>query len=262
MNATSLFFAKLDACQIDYVRREELDKKRDPKTCFMIAFTPRSGSSYLCDLLASARCFGRPDEYLNSIFMPEILQKIPATTPQEYLRNVFRATGTPNGVAGLKASWFQFENFSTLIQAQASLANLRFIYLTRRDTAAQAVSLYLATESNVFHTNVSHEQSELSRLDEVTYSFAGVKKWHQHILTQERGWREYFLTNKIIPIYITYEELVADTADVLRRIADYLDVSLEGVQLSNKSIFKKLGDRRNGEWAARFKSEVGRANRG
>ncbi|NIV10795.1 MAG: hypothetical protein GWN62_05760, partial [Aliifodinibius sp.] len=62
-------------------------------------------------------------------------------------------------------------------------------YLTRRNLAAQAVSLYKATASNVFHTNIKHEREALHKLEMLEYDFKKIQRWYWHIALQEQGWK-------------------------------------------------------------------------
>jgi hypothetical protein len=65
---------------------------------------------------------------------------IEARSPEEYPRNATHVKMTKNGISGIKASWFQFEKFSAAMADHSYLKDFKYIYLTRRDLAAQAVS--------------------------------------------------------------------------------------------------------------------------
>lgn len=93
---------------VDDDRIKHIDSLPEPRSRFLIAITPRSGSSYLCDVMTKIKLFGVPGEMINQQFIPEIIKKIPGRTAEEYIRNVIRCRKTKNGISGLKASWFQF----------------------------------------------------------------------------------------------------------------------------------------------------------
>lgn len=225
----------------------------DPRSKYIIAMTPRSGSSFLCDVLKKTKVFGNPDERFNQGFLPRILTKIPGPDADTYARNMFRHARSRNGIAGVKTSWFQYDNFIKAMAEPDALAKTRFIYLYRRDLPQQAVSLYLATESNVFHTNTSHTDEELGKLQRLAYDYDKIDHWHEHILRQERGWKNYFDQQGINPLAISYEDIVDDLACVLRRFARHVGVQPKHANLpAEQSIFKKIGDTRNLEWACRY----------
>lgn len=228
-----------------------------PRIRYVIAITPRSGSSYLCDLLKASKRFGRPDELINQEFLPNFIKRYGGETPDEYLRNVMRRTQTGNGVTGLKASWFQFSNFIESMDKKAYLKSFRYIYLFRRDLAMQAVSLYKATESGVFHTNIAHGDSSIRKLSHLDYDFEKINYWYKHIEQQEAGWRQFFDARGIFPLTITYEEIDSDPLLTMRRIARFVGVNPENVRMPEKeSVFRKVSDERNRDWACRFVLEL------
>lgn len=232
------------------------EQMADPRRRYIIAMTPRSGSSYLCDVLLRTRVFGKPGERLNEKFIPNMLQKIPATSADMYLRNSFRNAATKNGIAGFKASWFQFNNFAAAMENPGELTKPSYIYLYRRDSAQQAVSLYRATQTDVFHTNVEHSQDSLRKLAELPYDYAKIDFWHEHILRQERGWKNFFDEHGINPLTLTYEDIVDDIECVLRRMAKHVGVARKNARLPEESsVFSKIGDRTSLEWACRYQME-------
>jgi LPS sulfotransferase NodH len=235
---------------------ERLGELAEPRCRYLIAMTPRSGSSYLCDVMNKSNRFGSPGEVINQEFISGILKRIPGRTPAEYLRNVIRFRKTRNGISGLKASWFQFENFSQAMASSDYLSGFKYIYLTRRDIAAQAVSLYKATASSVFHTNRTHDEKSKLKLKSLKYDFAEINKWCEHIVRQEQGWQLYFYENQIFPLCLSYEDIEQDILGTLKRIATYVGVKQEKVTLPEEpSVFKKFSDERNVEWAHRFSLE-------
>jgi len=244
------------AAVIDQDRLEAVRKMADPAVKYMIAMTPRSGSSHLCDVLKNSKAFGRPGETLAEPFIPGVMKSAPAPDADEYVVNMLRVVASPNGVAGLKTSWFQFDLFRGALDGEAPFKNWRFIHLIRRDTFAQAVSLYRATASTVFHTNIEHGQAALDKLAALPYDYAQIKHWHNHILAQERGWREFFAVNNIFPLSITYEEIDDDVIAVVKRIAMFFGRPRAAERAVHESIFRKLGSRQSVEWAARFQLEL------
>lgn len=225
----------------------------EPTKKYIIAMTPRSGSSHLCDVIKNTRLLGTPGEFLPREFMPKILERAPAESADQYIGNVLKVMQTPNHVSGLKTSWFQFQAFCGALSNRSEIRQFKYIYLTRRDLAAQAISLYKATESSVFHTNIQHSEQALAKLNDLDYNYAKIDEWFRHIVAQENGWQKFFLTTKIFPLFVTYEDIDSDVTAVVERIAAYLGVALnEDALESPKSIFKKLANRKNVEWSAKY----------
>ena len=231
--------------QVDRVLLRKLETTPHPSNPYVIAMTPRSGSSYLCDLLARSKVFGCPGEQLNTDFIPSVLQAIPATNADTYLRNNLRHSQTPNGVSGIKASWFQLSDFLPLLAQPDVLTSFKYISLLRKDTVLQAISLYRATATGVFHTNIEHSGEALRSLGELPFDYAKIDYWHRHIVLQQQGWEAFFRERGITP---------------LGRIAEHLGVPTDGVAMPEApSIFKKLGGDQNVVWRERFVQEAAAA---
>jgi LPS sulfotransferase NodH len=249
-------FADIFSAPVDEERRQAVLAMPQPKMPYLIAFTPRSGSSYLCDVLRQCRLMGRPDEYLSTIFLPRLRQRLaPAYCADEYLDLLLRATRSGSGISGLKATWCQFRDFSQLLRKPKELPAFRFIYLTRRNLAAQAVSLYRATQSGIFHTNVPIHEQDARTLEELPYDFEKIDYWHRHILAQEQGWRSYFNAQRIFPLSITYEDIEEDVIATAQRMAYFLERPKAAQRAVPGSVFQKLAQRQNVEWSCRYTLE-------
>jgi LPS sulfotransferase NodH len=242
---------------IDIKRLNALQAQADPASRYVIAMTPRSGSTYLCDLMSSISRFGQPNELLNQDGLAKHIKDAPGRTPDEYLRHILRNRQTDNGVSGLKTSWFQFENFTGYMDDRVYLAGFKYIYLTRRNLAAQAVSLYKATATGVFHTDTEHSPEALAKLHDLEYDYAAIKYWYDHIVVQEKGWQSYFYENSIYPLCISYEDIAENVFKVLQRIAAYVAANPNTVYMPVQgSIIKKISDHRNDQWTRRFAIEL------
>jgi LPS sulfotransferase NodH len=237
---------------------QEIEKIPDPRTCYLIAITPRSGSTYLCDVLTQTKRLGRPQEWLGASSIPKRIDKnMPGRSPEEFLRNALRVTKSKNNVAGLKASWFQFNDFKQALGNQEALKKFKYIYLTRRDLAAQAVSLYKATKSGIFHSDSQTNEEDLKKLSALPYDFAAIKYWYDHIVVQEKGWQHYFYEQNIYPCCIYYEDIEEDLQTVLKRFAIYVSVQPNNVILSNQpSNLQKLRNEISHEWTQRFQTDL------
>ncbi len=249
MNRIAHLFAE---AEVNFKSQNSLMKTNN----YLLAMTPRSGSSYLCDVMLHTNCFGKPNEFLNPDFLPVMLAKMQGSSPETYLLDIMQFQQSQNKVAGFKTSWNQFKDFLQVLHNKSVLNKFKYIYLTRKNRIAQAISLYKAAESKIFHTNKNHSASKLQQLENLKYNFQKIQHWEQHILQQEQGWQEYFATNKIQPLCITYEDIEANILQVLQDIAAYLDLDVQKIHVpTKKSVFNKISDQRNLEWAQKFKLE-------
>lgn len=251
---TSLF----NKSPINLARLQQIEQIPDPRSRYLIAITPRSGSSYLCNAMKNSKRLGWPQEVLEQNSMAIRLTKdMPGRTPEEYFRNTFRATKTPNGVSGLKTSWFQFENFMMAIEDHKYLQGIKYIYLTRRDLAAQAVSLFKAVSSNIFHSVTEPGKDDLATLSLLEYDYSAIKYWYDHIIAQEKGWQQYFYDRRIFPLCLSYEEIEDDIIQVIKRIAIYVGVNPDKISFTGQiSDFQKIRNEQNTQWVFRFAKEL------
>lgn len=241
---------------IDATKYARLKALEDPAVRYIIAMTPRSGSSHLCDVIKTGKWLGRPGEVLSRDFIPNILKNVPSHTPDEYFSHVFRALRSSSGISGIKCSWFQFKDFRAAMTTPDAVDSLRYIYLTRRDLTAQAVSLYRATQTKVFHTNVEHSAESLAKLEELPYDYEQIKFWRDHIEAQETGWKRFFVEKNIFPLHIHYEDIDANVAAVTQRIAAYINRPRAAREVQPEaSVFRKISSRKSVEWTARFDLE-------
>ena len=117
----------------DEARHAQVSAIDEPSPRYLIAMTPRSGSSHLCDVLKNTGRLGRPGEMLSREFIPNIVKSAPGRDADDYLATVMRVIRTPNGVSGLKASWFQFDHFRGAMRDPSVFDKFKVIYLTRRN---------------------------------------------------------------------------------------------------------------------------------
>lgn len=226
-----------------------------PSRRYMIAFTPRSGSSYLCERLERTQAVGIPREILNKDLMPLVVEQVPARTPAEYLERVLSARASGD-VSGFKTSWYQLAEFSgELPDGFDHWDDYRCVYLVRGDLAAQAVSLYRAIGSNVFHTNIPVDDAARRRLDDLPYHYDDIAHWYRHLLEQELAWETWFRERSIVPLRVTYEAVHEDVEAVTRAILSFLGVRGNDEGLREPSVFRKLGGSVSADWADRFATE-------
>lgn len=244
----SVFATPGDASRLDSLRQAPT-----PAVKYMIAMTPRSGSSYLCDVLVNTKRLGSPSEYLAQTSVSgNHVRAIATDSPDEYIELMLRRGRSANGVSGFKVSWFQFKNFTAVMRSPQVFTQYKIIYLTRRNLAAQAVSLYRMTSTRVSHTRIEHSAAQLEALDALPYDYDKIKFWHKHLQVQEQGWQAYFAQHGIYPLCITYEDIDEDVAAVCRRIATYLGRPKAAASVPTESVFRKLAGRTSVEWATQF----------
>ncbi len=258
MNQTKQIFDDLDVNQINIELLNQIELLPNPSIKYILAITPRSGSSFFADVLSKTKVLGIPREFLSQGILHHLSNKVPARTPDEYLKNVVKVWQTRNKVCGIKASWFQFRNLYDILDNKAIISEYRYIYLTRSNLELQAVSLYKATESNLFHSIAKHKQESLEKLNKLEYDFEKINYWYQHIVVQEQGWEDFFSLNDIQPLCITYEDIESNWRFLVKQVGIFVGLKKLGLNKIEQCLseiqprFEKIGDEKNIEWANRF----------
>jgi trehalose 2-sulfotransferase len=208
-----------------------LDQLQKPPISYAILTTPRSGSTYLCDLLDSTRIAGYPTEHLRLA-----TQELARYCNFDYLRllnNLMQYRITSNGVFGTKfISHFLFELQLTKPDFKQIFDFLdKFILLIRKDKVAQAVSLVLAQQTEVWHIYNSNNSKSInyqSKLKNIIINDALLKNVEQKqafINKQEEKLKQILATYQIEPLEIFYEDIVENPEFQINQILDFLKIT-------------------------------------
>ena len=160
---------------------------------YCIAFTARSGSSWLESLLTNSGILGIPQEWFNPGAAKNTVTRSGSQDLQEYYRYLKRIKRTGD-VFGLELTWPQakmvFEaGYPTLFD---DIQN--WFYLRRRDYIAQGVSRYKAIQSGRFHS-VQTDRPTVA----VEYDGAGIADSILRILSTEFEFNVYFSSTGLHP---------------------------------------------------------------
>jgi LPS sulfotransferase NodH len=100
------------------------------------------------------------------------------------------------------------------------------VHLRREDFVAQAVSLALAVETDVWHGRDVHERPLDEWHGQVPYDAAKVKAHARNILNQEYHWRRFIAETGAPALDLVYEEVAKDVDCAIRGIAEAFDLRL------------------------------------
>jgi trehalose 2-sulfotransferase len=256
---------------------------RPPSIAYLVCATPRSGSTLLCETLGATGVAGRPlehfevlshtglprqpREYLAELDDRRVLELLPvldaAVPPMEpaaaWAARIRRAGRSANGVWGGKLMWGHVEDLlararrldgletADLAGALAALlGDVRFIFVTREDRIAQAVSLWRAIQTQRWRADGPAPP------EQAAYSFAAIDHLVARLERDEQAWRRWLGARRLRPLRVAYEQLAADprgtVADVLRFLGLPAD-DLPAPALRHQS------DARSRAWARRYRLE-------
>lgn len=224
-----------------------------PNPCrYLICCTPRTGSTLLSAGLRFTGEAGAPAEP----FDPRILAESerPEMPPEELIRVVLDETASPNGVSGSKMMWHHVaaliapshpDSISTaeLAAFARRLPPMRFIWITRRDRVAQAVSFARALRTDCWTAGAPGADTE------PPFIWDEVDQLKKLLCRHDRMWGEYFAVAGVSPLKILYEDFAANYASTMRRVFDYL--GLESVPVP-EPVIKRQADAISQEWIRRY----------
>ncbi len=224
---------------------------------FFLCSTPRTGSTMLGNTLAETGLVGRAGEYFGEPFRREIVPGLSRRRFDDYLVGCLEhARGT--GTFGVKLHWDQVGVFLHLLRLRRGLAGASdgavveavfprpsYVFLTREDTLAQAVSWWRAMTSGTWTDG-------RPAVGEPAFDFDGIAGRLRRIEEHNEAWEAWFRRNALEPLRLSYERAVADplgaVVEVLRRC---------GVEppagLAVSPATARQGDGVNDEWIRRYR---------
>ena len=243
---------------------------KDGPDGYTLCSTPRTGSTLLCSLLAATGIAGVPASYFRVEDIDRRVDQMAIRSPDgdyrfaDFLAAVIEEGRTPNGVFGLRVMWGTMATLVDEIRRQGAegtdvdvltrtFGRLRFVYLCRRDVVAQAVSRYRAESTSIWH--LAPHDANAARRPAERYDRDAIAGFVDEAREHNRAWLEWFATNAVEPLAITYEGLDHDHAGTTRRVLDFL--GLEGAIEPNAVANVRMADATSRAWIERFRAETG-----
>lgn len=252
-------------------RARHLTVARAPIITYIICTNPRSGSYLLCDRLASTSLAGRPREWFNPHGEERRrtrwgLDKSTDATFAAYLDQVRVRSTTWNGISGIKLHFYQFvelakkladvEGFERLTTAEMMMKafpNLKYLWLTRRDKARQAISCLLATKTGDWWIIDGGKLGKSEdTIDESDFEPQAVARLEETLAQNDVAWQSYFESNNISPLIVYYEDLTADYRGTVVRVLKWLGVPNADAVAVRPSRLKQQSTARNEDWLRRY----------
>ncbi len=228
---------------------------------YAIFFTPRSGSSWLMDMCQQAE-LGRPMEWfstsmLSRDFAPMGLPsavRLGAKSLDDYVARI-AALSAPGEPVGIKLPWWDLKAILPQIEWSSIAGSFKsFFYLTRKDTVAQAISIFRSSESNLWHS-FQDDKGAKQKFETVDYDAAKITKWLRHIQACEDSFEKLFASCGLAPIRLFYEDVEANPTSVLMQVNAALGQPPRVIE--PRSTLNRLRTDLNSEWAARYRREQG-----
>lgn len=234
---------------------EELMEKPPARTNYVIYFTPRSGSSWLTDLLVQTKRMSLANEAFNPNFIPNIARAVNASNMDQYV-NALKRKHNNHGIYGFEITWHQlnavFQKNDDFIDY---FGTSPAIWLIRRDIVSQAVSLAKMVTTKVAHAPHTTAQDRVEADLAFAYDEALIKRWLLHILAAERGSEQLFSDFAMSPLRICYEDMMSTGAEnVVQALMQYVGAKPRPDAVI-KSAHEKLATAQNADYSNRFRQD-------
>jgi LPS sulfotransferase NodH len=250
---------------------------------YLVCATPRSGSTLLCEALGETGVAGRPLEFFEAV--PEtgvprrpldylagledtaalaLIERAPPHPPPPYsdlrgvsdyaqhLETVLRTGTTANGVFGAKIMWAHLVDLARQLGRDDLHALVddvfgrpRFVWVRRRDTVRQAVSLWRAMQTQSWRAD---DESGA----EARYSYAALDHLVRLLAAHDAAWERFFAGADGAVLTVTYEEVAADLGAALRRTLDHIGITPAVGALEALPSMRRQADERSDAWAEAY----------
>ncbi len=184
----------------------------------------------------------------------------------EHLETSFRLGTTDNGVFGTKLMWRNLDDLCVLAGALPPYARLdthellervfespRYVWMTRREKARQAISLWRALQTRTWrqeHPGPSGGAAEL------VYSFEAIDHLARALARDDDCWRQYLADHAEATIAITYEDDVEgeERQGTIERILQHLDIAAPQGWRAEAPL-RRQADELTEQWVAQYRHE-------
>jgi LPS sulfotransferase NodH len=223
-----------------------------PTKTVVLATDERTGSEWLCQLLAATGVLGRPSEYLNAWWNGKFFLDFPEDVDQQ-LVIAHRAGTTPNGVFSIKMHAWEMDRMCAASALTRSCPNPVFVRLRRLDLLGQAISLVRARQTERFHGYWDETKPATFDADEI-------QRVMDDLGANARRWSTYLARNGITPLDAVYEDLVREPDRVVGDIAAFAGITLDAPAAVDRPLRPQRDDTSD-EWRRRFVRERGDLDR-
>jgi LPS sulfotransferase NodH len=245
----------------------------------VIASVERTGSTLLCSILRGTQAAGAPEEYLNIqtknfarlrkiVGAPKLrlsqlpmalarlatgrypwkdISSFPKASFRNYLLAIARERTTPNGVFGVKMHWNQYKRHMIDLGLDVNVweAPVSWVRITRENELRQAISFVRAAQSESWNSN-------MQVVREPIYDAEAIISALNRITEENTQWDTYFAEEGIVPLHITYEQLIQNMDSTVRKVMAFIDSPVEVVPAPQT---KKQSESTSRQWAERFVTE-------
>ncbi len=216
---------------------------------YFLCFTNRCGSNYVAQAMSSDGQLTEAGENINFDTVIEHSQRLNVSSFFEYFSWLINATKGRAGIFGCKMSVGQLLFLYNVGILQKIVPAPKFIHIIRRDTVAQAVSLFIADKSKKW-TSEQESQENFN----IEYDGDKILAIVQSICFQNAMFESIFRILNIAPIVVYYEEFLDAPQKIITQIGHTLGMDKLTYCASNIR-YKKQANKLNDFLIEKFRQE-------
>ena len=213
-----------------------------------VCFINRSGSNYLLDLIAQLGFGAKPtDEAFNSDQVIARCRRNNISSFAGYLAKIVMANAKDGfcflKIGGEQLFWLTKHGLLSRMISAGTVP--RFIFMSRADKIAQAVSFFIAETTGRFSEAKGGDRSDDEPL--IEYDAAKILSRLRYVDYQAHLFSLFFTLHGLDYLPITYETLLADPNDTLREILSYVGAEdgiadrLASIDTTGKTLVRQGG---------------------
>lgn len=217
---------------------------------YLICATSRSGSTYLCRLLASTGLLGNPREYFNTDGRRKRDDPAYPASRRRQLDLIRTVGATSNGIYAVKIIAPQLEEIGGRVDPLRDLPNLAAVRLRRNDVLGQAISLARARQTGQYLASDAARASP-------SYNANMIRSCLRSVHDQDAIWDALERQRRLIPLAIAYEDVLRNPQQAVDRIAALMGLTVPAPV--DQALFAQpiQRDGTSAEWRERFLAETG-----
>ena len=243
---------------------------------YIIATAPRTGSSLLAEALSATGRAGRPNEFFDIVPANEQHWARLYAVPEHanYVDHIVQATHSPNGFFGFKLHFHQIPALRRrLIEAmpppvlldpraaderpvfdllRQRFPGIRFVWLSRRNKVAQAISYYRASRTRVWRLWNDGRSPPAAPDTKLEYDRAAIELFLRRVNAMDVGWRQFFVVHKIPALIVIYEDFAQSYEPTVRGVMKFLGLPSDDLVVPPPGLIR-LADEESLEWERRFR---------
>jgi len=241
------------------------DIESSPDSQLVICATPRCGSTFLGNELASANLIGNPEEWFQNTNMEERKRAygLPADIPAyKLLYEIIKNETISNGWFSIKIMWETLKCnilYLRLLEGNKDktdrelvfslFPNPVFVLMTRKDKLKQAISYVKAVKTNIWEYREQAKEYDANLLQ---FDFLAIEKARKELIADEKTWMKFFAENELQPLVISYEELLKERSTTLNKIFNFAGFEYTHPLNTPKNAMLRMSDNINSEWREKY----------